>query len=162
MNKIIDKEKTAYYKTKLGMIEIRYTDDYITYLSFVEDNADNNASITSPLSDKTYQEINEYLDGKRTEFDIPIKLIGTEFQKKVWQALLEIDYGKTLSYKDIAEKIGKPKSARAVGGANNKNRIAIIVPCHRVIASNGALLGYAGGVDIKKKLLKIESTNNGK
>lgn len=105
---------------------------------------------------KTYLQLKEYLSGKRKNFDIEIEMIGTEFQKKVWKELLNIPYGETRSYKDIAIAIGNGKACRAVGNANNKNPIAIIVPCHRVIGSNGSMTGYAGGLDIKEKLLKIE------
>ena len=97
-----------------------------------------------------------YFSKKRKSFDIPIKLEGTEFQKRVWDALIQIPYGKTCTYKDIAEKIGNPKACRAVGGANNKNPIMIIVPCHRVIGKNGDLVGYAGGIEVKQKLLDLE------
>ena len=111
------------------------------------------------LINKAYTQLEEYLSGKRTEFDIEIEMIGTEFQKKVWKELLNIPYGETRSYKDIAIAIGNEKACRAVGNANNKNPIAIIVPCHRVIGSNGSMTGYAGGLDIKEKLLKIEKYN---
>ena len=96
---------------------------------------------------------------KRKIFDIPIKLDGTEFQVKVWTELLKLPYGKTCSYLDIAKKIGNPNAARAVGMANNKNKIQIIIPCHRVIGSNKKLIGYAGGIKIKEKLLKLEKDN---
>ena len=96
---------------------------------------------------------------KRKNFDIEIEMIGTEFQKKVWKELLNIPYGETRSYKDIAIAIGNGKACRAVGNANNKNPIAIIVLCHRVVGSNGSMTGYAGGLDIKEKLLKIEKYN---
>ncbi|WP_300531936.1 methylated-DNA--[protein]-cysteine S-methyltransferase, partial [Peptacetobacter sp.] len=108
---------------------------------------------------KTYLQLKEYLSGKRKNFDIEIEMIGTEFQKKVWKELLNITYGETRSYKDIAIAIGNEKACRAVGNANNKNPIAIIVPCHRVVGSNGSMTGYAGGLDIKEKLLKIEKYN---
>ena len=108
---------------------------------------------------KAYIELKEYLDGKRKVFDIPIKLNGTDFQKKVWEELLKIPYGETKSYLDIAKSIGNPKACRAVGMANNKNKIIIIVPCHRVIGSNKKLVGYAGGLDVKEKLLNLEKAN---
>lgn len=113
----------------------------------------------SRLFTVTKTQLEEYFCGKRREFDIPLKLNGTEFQKTVWNALLTVPYGKTASYKDIAALIGKPKAARAVGGANNKNPIMIIVPCHRVVGANGSLTGYAYGTDIKQKLLDIEMKN---
>lgn len=108
------------------------------------------------LIKKTKQQLDEYFAGKRKEFDIPIKLEGTDFQIKVWKELLKIPYGETYSYLDIAKRIGNPKASRAVGMANNKNKIIIIVPCHRVIGSNKKLVGYACGLDVKEKLLELE------
>ena len=98
----------------------------------------------------------EYLEGKRKVFDFPYEFHGTEFQKKVWKKLCDIPYGETRTYKDIAIAIGNPKACRAVGMSNNKNPITIAVPCHRVIGANGKLVGYAGGIEMKKKLLEIE------
>ncbi len=152
----MNNEKIAFYDTKIGKMEVRYSDGYITYLKFALADADLDKSVPNALSDKAILQVNEYLNGNRTEFDLPLKLIGTTFQKKVWQALCEIPYGKTVSYKDIAKRIDNPKAVRAVGMANNKNRIVIVIPCHRVIGSNGKPVGYAGGLDVKQKLLAIE------
>ena len=105
------------------------------------------------------KQLDEYFAGIRKEFDIPIKLEGTDFQIKVWKELLKIPYGETCTYLDIAKHIGNPKAYRAVGMANNKNKIMIIIPCHRVIGSNKKLVGYAGGLDVKEKLLKLEKEN---
>ncbi len=102
------------------------------------------------------QQLEEYFAGQRREFSIPLDLRGTEFQLKCWRALLEIPYGETRSYGDLARAIGHPQAFRAVGMSNNRNPIAIIVPCHRVIASDGSLCGYGGGLDIKRKLLDLE------
>lgn len=107
----------------------------------------------------TYDQLQEYFFGKRKTFDLPLAIEGTEFQIKVWKALSEIPYGTTCSYKDIAIKIGNCKASRAVGMANNKNPIPIIVPCHRVIGASGKLVGYAGGLNIKQKLLNVENAN---
>lgn len=101
----------------------------------------------------------EYLEGVRKTFDIKINPKGTEFQKKVWQALRAIPYGETRTYKQIAEAVGSPKAFRAVGMANNKNPIICIIPCHRVIGANGKLVGFACGLDVKEKLLRIENKN---
>jgi O-6-methylguanine DNA methyltransferase len=101
-------------------------------------------------------ELEEYLEGRRREFSFPLDLRGTEFQLACWRALLAIPYGETRSYADIARAVGHPQGFRAVGMANNRNPIAIVVPCHRVIASDGALCGYGGGLDIKRKLLELE------
>ena len=98
----------------------------------------------------------EYFNGERREFNLPIFIEGTDFQKKVWNALVNIPYGKTCSYKDIAIAIGNEKAVRAVGHANNKNKLPIVIPCHRVIGINGKLVGYAGGIDRKDKLLELE------
>jgi methylated-DNA-[protein]-cysteine S-methyltransferase len=106
---------------------------------------------------KAIQQLEEYFAGKRKDFDLPFDMEGTDFQKKVWQALSRIPYGETCSYRDIARKIKNEKAFRAVGTANGKNPMSIIVPCHRVIAANGTLGGYAGGVAIKQKLLDLES-----
>ena len=101
-------------------------------------------------------ELEEYFSGKRRAFSVPLDLRGTDFQLRCWNALLEIPYGETRSYRDIAKAIGHPHAFRAVGMANNRNPIAIIVPCHRVIASDGTLCGYGGGLDLKRKLLELE------
>lgn len=107
------------------------------------------------------RELNEYFEGERREFSIPLDLRGTPFQLACWRALLAIPYGETRSYADIARGIGHPNAFRAVGMANNRNPIAIVVPCHRVIASGGSLCGYGGGLDIKRKLLDLEQENAG-
>ena len=106
-------------------------------------------------------ELTEYFHGERREFTMPLDLRGTPFQLACWQALIAIPYGETCSYADIARAIGHPNAFRAVGMANNRNPIAIVVPCHRVIASGGSLCGYGGGLDIKRKLLDLEGTNAG-
>ncbi|MDE5415452.1 methylated-DNA--[protein]-cysteine S-methyltransferase [Alkalihalobacterium chitinilyticum] len=102
------------------------------------------------------EQLSEYFVGERHEFELPIDLYGTGFQKKVWEALRNIGYGETRSYKKIAQEIGAPKAVRAIGGANNQNPIPIIIPCHRVIGSNGAMVGYGGGLDKKEILLQME------
>jgi methylated-DNA-[protein]-cysteine S-methyltransferase len=101
-------------------------------------------------------ELKEYFDGSRREFSLALDLRGTEFQLKCWKALLDIPYGETATYRDIALAIAHPQAFRAVGMSNNRNPIAIVVPCHRVIASDGTLCGYGGGLDIKRKLLDLE------
>ncbi|WP_096201631.1 methylated-DNA--[protein]-cysteine S-methyltransferase [Bacillus sp. FJAT-45350] len=102
------------------------------------------------------QQLNEYFLGGRYSFDLPLDIIGTNFQKTVWKALQEIGYGETKSYKQVALNIGAPKAVRAIGGANNQNPLPIIIPCHRVIGSNGAMVGYGGGLDKKQTLLHLE------
>lgn len=113
---------------------------------------------TELLSMATIQ-LDEYFQEKRTTFSLPFKLTGTPFQLAVWKELQNIPYGKTTSYKEIAQKINKPKAYRAVGMANNKNPLPIIIPCHRVIGSNGKLIGYAGGLKLKNYLLELEKSH---
>jgi methylated-DNA-[protein]-cysteine S-methyltransferase len=113
----------------------------------------------TPLIKKTANQLDEYFNKKRKKFDIPEEPEGTDFQKKVWIALQNIPYGETRSYGEIAAVTGNPKASRAVGMANNRNPIPIIVPCHRVIGHNGSLTGYAGGLDLKKALLELETAN---
>ena len=112
------------------------------------------------LTSKAAAELKEYFSGKRRHFDLPLRPQGTTFQRSVWKALSEIPYGETRSYKQIAQAVGNPKACRAVGLANNKNPIWILIPCHRVIGSNGELTGYGGGLDMKKNLLESEKVNN--
>lgn len=109
-----------------------------------------------PILLETQKQLNEYFAGQRQKFDVPLDFEGTEFQQKVWQALLTIPFGETRSYKQIAEQIGNVKAVRAVGAANGKNPISIIAPCHRVVGANGKLVGFAGGLANKDILLKIE------
>lgn len=107
------------------------------------------------------EQVDEYFSGKRRGFDFPLDLRGTDFQLSCWRALLAIPYGETRTYADIARAVGKPNAFRAVGMANNRNPVAIVVPCHRVIASDGGLCGYGGGLDVKRKLLELEGALTG-
>lgn len=109
-----------------------------------------------PILLETQKQLTEYFAGERQQFDLPLDFEGTEFQQKVWQALLTIPFGETRSYRDIAEQIGNVKAVRAVGAANGKNPISIIAPCHRVVGANGKLVGFAGGLDNKDILLRLE------
>lgn len=111
-----------------------------------------------PIINVAIKEIEEFLQGKRVEFSVPLDIQGTQFQKRVWKELSKIPYGETRSYKDIAVKIQDKNASRAVGTANGKNPLSLILPCHRVISSDGSLGGYAGGLDIKIKLLELEKT----
>jgi len=110
-----------------------------------------------PILVETERQLSQYFSGIRTEFDLPIEPNGSNFQKKVWQALRGIPFGETRSYLDLAEAVGSPNACRAVGAANGKNPLAIVVPCHRVVGANGALTGFAGGVEAKAKLLALEA-----
>ena len=133
------------------------TENYLVKLVFGKTEFTDAKHIKTPLVDKIIAELEEYFSGKRKHFDIPIKAEGTDFQKRVWEELTKIPYGRTISYKKLAENIGNPKAARAVGMANNKNPVAIIITCHRVIGSDGSLTGYAEGLELKKYLLDLES-----
>ncbi len=115
-----------------------------------------NATDSSPLLAEAIRQMEAYYRHELTEFDLPLRALGTEFQMKVWKALQTIPYGETYSYQDIARIVGNIKAVRAVGGANNKNPISIIIPCHRVIGKNGKMVGYGGGLDKKEWLLAFE------
>jgi len=107
----------------------------------------------------TIRQLNEYLEGRRMEFDIPLLMVGTDFQKSVWKALLKVPYGATSTYSQMARDIGKERAVRAAGNAIGANPIAIIIPCHRIIGSDGGLVGYGGGLSLKKRLLRLEHRN---
>lgn len=147
----------SYYNSPLGFVKIVCRGDFLVELSFVKESSKSNEN-RATLTCK--EQLSAYFKGDLKSFDLQIDFeIGTEFQKKVWNTLLKIPYGKTLSYKELALMIDNPKAIRAVGGANNKNPIAIIVPCHRVIGANGKLVGYASGVEKKQFLLNLEKEN---
>ena len=110
-----------------------------------------------PILIEAERQLSEYFAGKRIQFDLPLQPDGTEFQKKVWQALRDIPFGKTRSYLDVARAVGSPDASRAVGAANGKNPLSIVVPCHRVVGANGALTGFAGGLETKATLLALEA-----
>ena len=114
---------------------------------------------SSDVIEKAQQQLNEYFLNLRREFDIPLLFVGTDFQKKVWNELLKIPYGNTISYGELAQRIGKPNSVRAVANANAVNAISIIAPCHRVIGRDGSLTGYGGGLERKKFLLELEKNS---
>lgn len=147
------------YKTHYGDILIEDNGKSIVKIEVTEESNNNKELKETELIKNAYSELMEYLNGKRQDFNFPIDPIGTDFQKKVWKALIQIPYGETRSYKDIAESIDNPKAYRAVGLANNKNPIQIVIPCHRVIGSNKKLVGYRGGLELKEKLLVLEREN---
>ena len=143
----------AIYDFPCGRLKIGFTETAIRYVLFTDEKG---SGTPSPLSNLAAAQLYEYFEGKRQSFDLPLELQGTEFQKKVWAALSQIPYGETRSYKDIAQSINCPKGFRAIGQANHNNPISIIIPCHRVIAADGGLGGYGGGLDNKKLLLELE------
>lgn len=149
-----------YYQTVIGTLGIAEADGKLTHVNICSRKwpADCIEQETPLLAEAAHQ-IKEYLAGQRKEFNLPLAPQGTPFQLKVWAALQTIPYGETATYKDIAVKVGSPLGCRAVGMANNKNPIGIVIPCHRVVGSNGKLVGYAGGLDIKAKLLNLEQIN---
>ncbi len=149
----------AVYETLHGLFKICYIDDAITYIKFATESDRSLDEKPTRLTDMAFKQLQEYFKGERKAFDLPLLFIGTEFQKKVWRALCEIPYGETRSYKQIAIAVGNPKASRAIGMANNKNPITVVVPCHRVVGSNGSLVGYAGGLERKTAFLDIESNN---
>ncbi|WML34538.1 methylated-DNA--[protein]-cysteine S-methyltransferase [Clostridium sp. OS1-26] len=149
-----------FYQTEIGKIGIAENGIAITNLYFNEKTLPSDAEVVeTDLLKEAGQQLLDYLSGKRKEFELPLSPVGTDFQQTVWKALQEIPYGETRSYGEIAKSINQPKAARAVGMANNKNPILIFIPCHRVIGANGSLVGYAGGMEVKKYLLAVEKTN---
>ena len=146
------------YESPIGVIEIVGTHETINSILFSEVCKKVNLlhAETPPVLKECYNQLDEYFKGDRHDFTFPYQFEGTEFQKKVWEALIEIPYAETWSYKDIAVSIGNEKAIRAVGSANGKNKLSIIIPCHRVIGSNGKLTGYAGGLWRKEWLLQHE------
>ena len=152
------------YHSPVGLLTIKATDKSVSAVlfsktglnSFIENTPVEIKKQDHPLIQKCCEQLQEYFDGKRKQFDLPLEQQGTPFQQKVWNELLRIDYGKTISYMELSKRIGDIKAIRAVGTSNGKNQIAIIVPCHRVIGSNGDLTGYAGELWRKKWLLEHE------
>jgi len=144
----------AYCDSPIGLVEIGGTPEGITSLLFVEERRPE--ITTNEMCEEAARQISEYFAGTRQEFDLPVQLSGTEFQRQVWQELRSISFGQTVSYGDLARAIGKPSAVRAVGAANGDNPVSIIVPCHRVIGSDGGLTGYGGGLPRKQWLLKHE------
>ncbi|RUM72367.1 MAG: cysteine methyltransferase [Sulfurovum sp.] len=159
-----------YYKTPIGEILLGSYDNKLCIADFryrkMRKSIDNriqkglNAEYVQESSEvitKTIKQLEEYFNLERKEFTIPLLLVGTDFQKSVWQGLIETSFGTTASYLELSKCIGNEKAVRAVASANGANAIAILVPCHRIIGSNGKLVGYAGGLDVKKKLLELEN-----
>ena len=150
--------ETTYIKTPLGIAKIIGDEDGISIIS-VSDEGDSSSTIPMVLQEAVSQ-LNDYFEGKRTDFTFKLNPSGTEFQQKVWKGLLEIPFGKTMSYLELSKKLGDVKAIRAVASANGKNPLWIVVPCHRVIGTDGSLTGYAGGLWRKKWLLEHENPTN--
>lgn len=147
---------THFLNSQIGTLFLEEENNFLTQISFKKITG---TEKETPILQEAKQQLSEYFEGKRTSFDLPLKFHGTDFQKKCWQALQKIPFGETKSYQEQAQLTGNIKAVRAVGGANNKNPIPIIVPCHRVIGKNGSLVGYAGGIEKKKWLLEHEKKN---
>lgn len=152
--------QTYYAITKgpLGKMQVVWNDDGITHIDFEDEMPEPQSEwkkVSASKSEAVLQ-LNEYFSGKRKDFKLPLAPAGTDFQQKVWKALMDIPYGTTTSYGELAKRIGRPKASRAVGAANGQNPVAIVIPCHRVIGSNGKLTGYAGGLHRKEALLNLE------
>ena len=166
---MIDKIHIQYFKTKYGEFILGSYDEKLCMVDFryrkmrktIDERIKRGLNAVFVEQDdeilqRTKIQLNEYFTMQRREFDIPIQMVGTDFQKNVWEALLKVPYGRTSTYAQLAKDIGKEKAVRAVANANGANAIGIIIPCHRIIGTNGALTGYAGGLPLKKRLLKLE------
>jgi methylated-DNA-[protein]-cysteine S-methyltransferase len=150
---------TGYYQSPLGMLEIKANSDALVSVQFLsEEVVSTIGEIMSPLVEETIRQLTAYFEGTLKQFDLPLEFIGTEFQQKVWKELTKISFGQTVSYGRLADLLGSRQLVRAVGSANGKNPIGIIVPCHRVIGNQGDLVGYAGGLWRKQWLLEHEGS----
>jgi len=139
--------------TPAGIIYVQGTDEHIVWIGFSKPDAPEG---TTSVIDRAVEQLTEYLNGKRREFDLPIKLEGSDLQKAVCSSLMRIPYGETVTYKDVAADIGNPKAIRAVATAIGRNPISVVIPCHRVIGSDGKMRGFAGGIPFKEYLLRVE------
>ncbi len=145
------------YQSPIGKLTIVEQEGKLTRICFEGEKVDSSFVIEeTPLIKETVRQFDLYFKGELKAFDLPLALNGTPYMQAVWQQLCTIPYGTTASYKDIAQKLGNPKACRSVGQANNRNPLPIVIPCHRVIGADGKLVGYAGGLDVKIKLLELE------
>ena len=144
----------AFYKSPFGLLKIGIADEKVILVGIVS--KQDEAHQPTPLSAEVYRQLQEYFAGKRTVFTVPYALNGTSFQQAVWTQIAKIPYGQTVTYKDIAQAIDKPRAFQATGRAVGANPLAILIPCHRVVGSNGELTGYAFGLEMKKALLNLE------
>lgn len=147
---------TAYYRSSIGPLEINSTEKSIVSVLFVTSERDTNSACPEVIS-RCITQLDEYFKGERRTFELPLFPDGTDFQMSVWNELKKIPYGKVISYLELAKRLGNSKSIRAAGTASGKNKIGIIIPCHRVIGSSGELVGYAGGLKNKQWLLEHEA-----
>jgi methylated-DNA-[protein]-cysteine S-methyltransferase len=149
----------TFYHSPVGLLKISGTEEYITEVTFhdTSQKAEGNKKHLPQMLIQCVEQLIQYFNGQRRQFELPLNQEGTPFQKEVWNELVQIPYGKTISYLELARRIGDTKATRAVANANGRNNIAVIVPCHRVIGSNKELVGYAGGLHRKKWLLDLEA-----
>lgn len=151
------------YYSPVGILKIKISDEHVSEILYSDEKSETSddaielSSESKKILEKTISQLDEYFAGKRKTFDLPIKQTGTGFQQKVWDELMNIPYGKTISYLQLAQRLGDVKSIRAAASANGRNKLSIIVPCHRVIGANGSLVGYGGGLPRKKWLLHHEA-----
>jgi methylated-DNA-[protein]-cysteine S-methyltransferase len=144
------------YVSPLGPIRLRADDTALLELSFADEAATPSSASGHPVLAAACDQLDEYFAGDRREFSLPVRLVGTAWERRVWDALLAIPYATTVTYGELARRLGAPRAARAVGSANGRNPVSIVVPCHRVIGASGALTGYAWGVGRKAGLLALE------
>lgn len=156
--KIIMRHECTFWRSPVGMLKIEEEEGRLIRLRQSDESGE--SALHSRLQTEVIRQLEEYLTGRRKVIDLPLILHGTDFQRKVWHALTEIPYGETRTYKEIAKIVDSPRAARAVGRACHANPIAIIVPCHRVIGTDGKLTGYAGGLEMKQKLLDLEKNRS--
>ncbi len=150
--------KAYFYQTDIGRIGIVEEEGSITNVCFEGEAIPKGSDIAeTTVIKEAWQQLVRYLAGDLKEFSLPLAPRGTDFMKRVWEALCTVRYGETASYKSIAETVGRPRAVRAVGLANGRNPVPIFIPCHRIIGSNGKLVGYAGGLELKRKLLDLEA-----
>ena len=147
------------YDSPVGRLGLMGEGDYLTALTLPNQPVPLIAPRETPVLREAKKQLEAYFAGKLRSFDVPLRLEGTPFRQRVWEQLQKIPYGQVISYGELARRIGQPGAARAVGGANHHNPIAIIVPCHRVIAAGGAIGGYGGGLELKRALLRLEGVN---
>ncbi len=151
-------EHVCWFRSPVGALSVTVCDNAVTALRFGSFGVPfDSAETWPPVLRQAVAELREYFDGLRREFTLPLAPQGTPFQQEVWAALREIPYGRTCTYGEIAARIGRPRASRAVGMANNRNPIGIVVPCHRVVGASGALVGYAAGLPVKEALLRLEA-----
>ena len=153
----MSKDYTTYTQSPLGLLQLKANEQGLTVINYYDDAPPELLDHDQhPVLKKTIHQLNEYFEGQRKSFDTPLVLKGTNFQQKVWKQLLQIPYGHTISYSELAIRLGDPQKARAVAGANGLNPIPIIIPCHRVIGADNKLTGYSGGIERKQFLLQLE------